>query len=657
MEPISTGSDARLYFQVGKMKISEGIKHFQDLVEWCKNNSSPENDGTLHDTMTYLQSLPPQIQVIESLARQGDAFVSNPHINEQEITQIREQNVNFKPIPNLEINMGTNKKRKLRSDVWNHFLKYENEDKEVKAKCQYCKKDFDGSSKNGTTHLWNHQKSCLKNLDKVTNKVKDIIMVDQELNHSNLARKVIKYGLINKKDVIFGLINIKEYIFEVYNEEKKELHIYLNKLFGRFNVIIGNGIRADDVRFVKIWFIDDKWKLKTRIIHLENYDSDEDSLKRLIEDWNIDTKILSMVDQRNNASEDMVHQLTNWLNERVSLPVIGDYDPLVLSDFVLAVENVTWSRNIMSEVRELKDYYMTLSNEDKFDSAVKQVESMGKEVTSKYDDFQLLRLDYDYFKLLDWAMGYKEVFCELKRIDPHFTSSNFDWDDATSLHSFWVVVEDIKKDIWKLRDSKLANECFPMVYDIFSKMLQFKNTENRYFRHAVLHCGKFFDECCNNFKLVIIITVILDPRFKLDIVEDFYNEVYDNEGDLHLKKIMDDVTNIYNEYAGDVNNSSMVRANANEAASSKSEFKRYLTDSKVSAHEKFDILEWWRYNSLTYPTLAMMARDFLSIPIIGRIHDVHFEDGFVDIYNGNLDDDLKYAMTCTKVWLNDHDCM
>lgn len=66
--------------------------------------------------------------------------------------------------------------------------------------------------------------------------------------------------------------------------------------------------------------------------------------------------------------------------------------------------------------------------------------------------------------------------------------------------------------------------------------------------------------------------------------------------------------------------SSMGRPNAfpqnpTDVASPKSELNHYLTDSKVHPHEEFDVLEWWRYNSLTYPTLARIVHDFLSIPI------------------------------------------
>ncbi|XP_044466053.1 uncharacterized protein LOC123196199 isoform X3 [Mangifera indica] len=111
MALITIQIDPQDYFQEGKKKITEGFKCLHDLVQWCKHNSSPENSGILHETMTYLQFLPRRIQeiesaahqggatpasfnvhgtdlqcgqVIESLARQGDAFESNPHVNEQE---------------------------------------------------------------------------------------------------------------------------------------------------------------------------------------------------------------------------------------------------------------------------------------------------------------------------------------------------------------------------------------------------------------------------------------------------------------------------------------------------------------------------------------------------------------------------------------------
>ncbi|XP_044466112.1 uncharacterized protein LOC123196234 isoform X5 [Mangifera indica] len=58
MEAMSVGSDPRLYSLI---KISERIKRLQDLLQWYKNNFTPENAGILHDSKAYLQSLQRQI--------------------------------------------------------------------------------------------------------------------------------------------------------------------------------------------------------------------------------------------------------------------------------------------------------------------------------------------------------------------------------------------------------------------------------------------------------------------------------------------------------------------------------------------------------------------------------------------------------------------
>ncbi|KAL5820420.1 hypothetical protein ACOSQ3_022302 [Xanthoceras sorbifolium] len=54
------------------------------------------------------------------------------------------------------------KLRKLRLDFWWHFEKYKDKVGNDWAKCNLCKKNFDGSSRSGTTHLRNHFKSCQK---------------------------------------------------------------------------------------------------------------------------------------------------------------------------------------------------------------------------------------------------------------------------------------------------------------------------------------------------------------------------------------------------------------------------------------------------------------------------------------------------------------
>ena len=49
----------------------------------------------------------------------------------------------------------------------------------------------------------------------------------------------------------------------------------------------------------------------------------------------------------------------------------------------------------------------------------------------------------------------------------------------------------------------------------------------------------------------------------------------------------------------------------------KSELEIYLDEPKVKfgQGEDFDVLSYWRHNESRFPTLSIMARDVLSIPI------------------------------------------
>ncbi|KAJ0034160.1 hypothetical protein Pint_25908 [Pistacia integerrima] len=104
-----------------------------------------------------------------------------------------------------------------------------------------------------------------------------------------------------------------------------------------------------------------------------------------------------------------------------------------------------------------------------------------------------------------------------------------------------------------------------------------------------------------------------------------------------------------------IRTSSAFSQHVNDTATPESELDCYLRDSKCPSSEGFDILEWWLVNSPTYPILAKIARDFLSIPIYTPLSGLDFSllHEIMDIYRcSNLDDDLKWPLACTKVWLN-----
>ncbi|KAJ0035043.1 hypothetical protein Pint_24710 [Pistacia integerrima] len=331
-------------------------------------------------------------------------------------------------------------------------------------------------------------------------------------------------------------------------------------------------------------------------------------------------------------NEEVIKNINNWFNERGSLPFIGNFRSfsLLLDKFghiisLGALDRIS-GNYILCKQSELLRYVRISSNVNKFQSAI----SNGCLIDDAFE----------------WVMNSKEAFCELEHIDPDFKSINFtkeEWDDATLLYNSWKVLKDLRDDLWNsLEPKQTANVYFPMVYHIFFKLLQLGKSENLYYCQVASQFLSYFDQCWGNSNLILVIVVILDPQFKMNIVEHFYEEIYGNQVDTPFKKIIDGVRNIYNKYAEGTNNSK----------SSSSSY--HVDNSNCPSSEGFNLLEWWRVNSTTYPTLAKITRDFLSIPFYPMFDlDYSLSHEIDDIYDCcYLDDDLKQVFTCTKVWLN-----
>ncbi|KAK0579823.1 hypothetical protein LWI29_032020 [Acer saccharum] len=171
----------------------------------------------------------------------------------------------------LDLGKSSNKRqKKLRSEVWNDFEKYTDENGKDWAKCNICKKPFNGSSKMGTTHLKNHFKSCSKNKSNEGggsasgDKPAEDSVMDQQLNHldkSNYegggsasgdkpAENSVMDPQLNRLDMVKMLIKRWRWIepfpnsieaadlINVYKEEKEKLRIYFEKLPCRLSLMI-----------------------------------------------------------------------------------------------------------------------------------------------------------------------------------------------------------------------------------------------------------------------------------------------------------------------------------------------------------------------------------------------------------------------------------
>ena len=181
--------------------------------------------------------------------------------------------------------------------------------------------------------------------------------------------------------------------------------------------------------------------------------------------------------------------------------------------------------------------------------------------------------------------------------------------------------------------------------------------------------------------VALAVACMLDPRYKMKVVEFYYKEMSDNSGVEEIVAFREVVQELYDSYASLYNptigtgepssEASHLHMNVNteprkkklsaflndisEVDQDKSDLEKYCSAPLVRwpEGEYFDILSWWKTHGSQYPILAMVARDVLAIPVSTVASEFAFcgAGRVVDKYHSRLDPEVVEALICTKDWI------
>ncbi|KAL5813511.1 hypothetical protein ACOSQ4_024152 [Xanthoceras sorbifolium] len=477
------------------------------------------------------------------------------------------------------------------------------------------------------------------------------------LSCCDVIRLMCKHGITSLNPMKAGVLH-------VYNEEKDKLRRYFSKLSSRFTLSIDcfNSTVSGEHSYycLTVHFVTNSWfpKLKKKILGLIKCDGDPiESFKSFLLDWNIDMNILCVV----TADIGVEDELKNWLISRGSLPFGGNLlDVGHLVDFLeyAACAREELAADVFQKVRQIRDYlHKTSANENNFQVAADKVKSLGYKVSSE----GFCTSTTPDLKLIDSAVGFKEVFCELEQLDPCFKSINLtakEWDEATAIGRWFELLDDVDNNFGGSRN-QTANVYFPKVCDIFMQLLEWQKSDHRKGCDIASNLTKeFIEEYWRPYMLGLAIPVILDPRCNMVVVECWYKKIYGDDAEVQLTKLINDINDIYDKYATDPKYSkssaepSTGIRNMYWPAEVKYELSLYLKQSKFPSVENFDLLHWWGDRYQIFPTLARMAKDFLAIPYSTALTNSTLRYDIIDlIYSQELDSDIREAYLCTKYWL------
>ncbi|XP_047332372.1 zinc finger BED domain-containing protein DAYSLEEPER-like [Impatiens glandulifera] len=624
------------------------------------------------------------------------------------------------------------KRRKKKSVVWEHFTIETVGVGCRRACCKQCKQSFaysTGSKVAGTSHLKRHiaKGSCPVLLRNQQNQFSPFsapsklggsdppkrryrtlnpsyLGFDSERCRHEIARMIIvhEYPLqIVEHPIFINFVKNLQPRFEMvsfntvqgdcvatYLREKQKLQNIIEGIPGRICLTLDmwNTRYSSGYVFLTAQFIDNEWKLHRKLLNfiMEIFpDSDlafNHSIAACLADWNMEGRLFSVsINQPlTDTGMDNIRVLQSLKNPGMLGGQLLLSNCLARSLSETALEAFRVAESTVLKIRDCVKYVKTSeSHEEKF-FILKQQLQVPSSKTLAMDDISKWNTTYE---MLISASEMKEVFACFDTIDPDFkfTPTMEEWKQVETICTYMKFLSDTA-NILASPNLQTTNAFFHEVWKIQLELCRASAVEDLFISDIAKAMRVPFDNYWKNCCLVLAIAVVMDPRFKMKLVEFSFSKIY-GEGSAEYVKIVDDgIHELFYEYMTEDNvgvrvggggikiEGSPTSMGVNDALGltdfdvyimetssqqERSELDQYLEESLLPRVHEFDVLGWWKINKMKYPTLSKMARDILTIPVctVGPESVFDTDRKELDDYKCRLRPETAEALICAKDWL------
>ncbi|CAL4977192.1 unnamed protein product [Urochloa decumbens] len=696
------------------------------------NEITPDGEAVQGDEMVQGEELTQGDELVqgEELAQGDDLVQGNELVVAEETT------------PRTGI-----RRRRKKSLVWEHFTIEEVAGGATRACCNLCKQTFaysSGSKIAGTSHLKRH--ITLGSCPKIKNQEQRLALpsaggtdndgegtaerrtkrryrytgyanaaFDQDRSCSYLAKMIIQHDyplhivqqpafatFIESLQPRFKIVDVDTMegeVYAVYQREKKNLLQAFNTMPGRISLTIGLWTTSQTLGYVSLagQFIDSEWKVHRRMLsfmmvsspHSENALSE--AISMCLSDWNMKDRLFTITLDNECSSHDIYSaNLRGHLSNKNNLMLKGQLFVVRCYAHILnaaALDVIASIHGVIYSIREsIKFIKASSAREEKFAEIALQLEipstkTLCLDVTTQWNTTYLMLLA---------ALDYKQAFTTLETCDDNYNEapSAEDWKKVEAACTYLKLLYDSAHSIMAAANPT-SNLFFHEAWKLQLELTNGTAHEDPVFSSMAKDMHERFDKYWKDCSLVLAIAVVMDPRFKMKLVEFSYSKIYGAEAAKYVKVVDDAVHELYKEYVaqplpltpayveqGEANNGPASANNSQGAPStgdglldfdmylseiqssqpSKSELEQYLDESLTPRIQEFDILNWWKLNTVKFPTLSKMARDILAIPMSlvssgNSIFTAGTGSHMLDDYRSSLRPEIVEALVCAKDWL------
>lgn len=540
------------------------------------------------------------------------------------------------------------------------------------------------------------------------------VFFDQKRSEVDLARMVILHGypltmvehigfrmFVRRLQPSFELVTsekIEAGCMEIYKKEKQKVYEILDKLPGKIGLTFDTWTASEDAKYLCLTahYIDETWQLQKKVLNFvpNNPSHTEDLVSEVIMtclmDWDIDRKLFSITFDSGSTTDNIAFRIRERLFQNRFLLCNGQLFDVRCAANVLklmVLDVLEASGEIMHKIRGSIQYIKSSQNVHHcFNELAQQVEVDCQKYLCLDNPFHW---NSTYF-MLEAALEYRNAFLLLLERDPLYTScpSNVEWERASSLTSYLKLFFEVTNAfIWN--KCPTANMYFPEICNLHLQLIEWCTSADEYISSLASKIKSKFDDFWKKSGLCLAVAAVLDPRYKMKLIEYYYPQIYGSEAPHQIDFVSGTIKVLYNEHAicsplasldegltcevsssGEAN-VGYVHSSANDSRDRltgfdkylhetsqslgiKSDLEKYLEEPLFPRNADFNILEWWCVHTPRYPILSMMARSILGVPMskMSLESAFHIGDRVLDHHWSSHGPDTLQALMCAKDWMH-----
>ncbi|PKA47020.1 Putative AC transposase [Apostasia shenzhenica] len=175
--------------------------------------------------------------------------------------------------------------------------------------------------------------------------------------------------------------------------------------------------------------------------------------------------------------------------------------------------------------------------------------------------------------------------------------------------------------------------------------------------------------------MILSCAALLDPRCKVKLIDYCYTKLYGDKAEDYVNNSIKILYCLFEDYKQkyiidiDTFGSSFISTSCENISegledydtfqsrkgrpqNQKSELDLYLEEPSFEVNSDLDIFDFWSKSSMRYPTLAMMARDILTIPVSTVASESYFSIGkkIINPCRSSLKSKTVQALICLSDW-------